>query len=151
MDRVRQTARLAAPLLQAGVTQTSLYEVFDRRCNFRPTSGREEIRAVAPTTAERGPARDPRQHRRALERPDRRTAGAARRVASDHVRADRFSLVTDFTRPDLLAGRASWFDVRRVPMASALGRKASLRGTSGISDLQECRQRSGVSEFRGRR
>ena len=48
MDRVWLPARLAAPLLDAGLHRTALYDELDRRCGVRLTGGREQVRAVEP-------------------------------------------------------------------------------------------------------
>lgn len=100
MDRVWIPARLAAPLLDADFTQTSLYAELDRRCGVRLTGGREEVRAVLPTAAERV----------LLGLTDHSAALAIDRIGELRgqpvewrqtlVRGDRFSLHTDFTRPD---------------------------------------------------
>ena len=100
MDRVWLPARVAAPLLDADFTETSLYDELDRRCGVRLTGGREEVRAVIPTAAERV----------LLDLPDHTAALAVDRTGELRgqpvewrqtvVRGDRFSLLTDFTRPD---------------------------------------------------
>lgn len=115
MDRVWLPARLAAPLLEADLTQTSLYEALDRRCNLRLTGGREEVRAVVPTSAERV----------LLGIPDNTAALSIDRTGELRgqpiewrrtiVRGDRFSLVTDFTRPDQVSVTVS---DRRYSMTS---------------------------------
>lgn len=99
MDRVWLPARIAAPLLDADFTRTSLYGELRDRCGVRLTGGREQIRAVVPTTAERV----------LLAIPDRTAALAIDRVGELRgqpvewrqtiVRGDRFSLMTDLTRP----------------------------------------------------
>jgi GntR family transcriptional regulator len=99
MDRVWLPARLAAPLLEADFTRTSLYGELRDRCGVRLTGGRERIRAVVPTTAERV----------LLGIPDRTAAFEIERTGEvggrpvewrqTVVRGDRFSMVTDLTRP----------------------------------------------------
>ncbi|HYF74904.1 MAG TPA: GntR family transcriptional regulator [Nocardioides sp.] len=99
MDRVWLPAHLAAPLLDADFTRTSLYGELRDRCGVRLTGGREQIRAVVPTTAERV----------LLAVPDRTAAFAIDRTGElggqpvewrqSVVRGDRFSLATDLTRP----------------------------------------------------
>ncbi|WP_240771110.1 GntR family transcriptional regulator [Nocardioides sp. GY 10113] len=99
MDRAWLPASIAAPLLDADFTQTSLYGELSARCDVRLTGGREEIRAVVPTTAERV----------LLDIPDRTAALAIDRLGElggrpvewrqTVVRGDRFGLVTDLTRP----------------------------------------------------
>lgn len=53
LDRVWLPASFARPLLHADFTHTSLYEELARRCSVRLTGGRENLRAVVPTPAER--------------------------------------------------------------------------------------------------
>lgn len=103
IDRVWLPARIAAPLLEADFSATSLYAELDRRCGVRLGGGREEIRAVVPAPAEC-----------ALLGLD--VGGAA--LAIDRlgewrgrpvewrrtlVRGDRFSLVSDLGSPQPLA------------------------------------------------
>jgi GntR family transcriptional regulator len=98
VDRVWLPAQVAAPLLDADFSRTSLYGELDHRCGVRLTGGREEVRAVVPTPAERvllgldeGVA--------ALEI-DRLGTMRGRPVEWRRtlIRADRFSLVTDLGR-----------------------------------------------------
>ncbi|MEC4015278.1 GntR family transcriptional regulator [Streptomyces sp. H27-D2] len=53
VDRVWLPADLARPLLTADFTHTSLYDELADRAGVRLTGGREVLRAVVPTTAER--------------------------------------------------------------------------------------------------
>ncbi|QXJ26864.1 GntR family transcriptional regulator [Actinomadura graeca] len=53
LDRVWLPAHVAAPLLDADLAHTGLYDALAERCGVRPTGGREHIRAVVPTSAER--------------------------------------------------------------------------------------------------
>lgn len=53
LDRVWLPASLARPLLRADFTRSSLYGELARRCSVRLTGGRESLRAVVPTLAER--------------------------------------------------------------------------------------------------
>lgn len=99
MDRVWMPSAIAAPLLEADFTQTSLYGELDSRCDIRLTGGREQVRAVIPTSAER----------LLLDIPDDTAAFAIQRTGELRgrpvewrqtvVRGDRFSLVTDISRP----------------------------------------------------
>lgn len=99
MDRVWLPARIAAPLLDVDFTRTSLYGELRDRCGVRLTGGREQIRAVLPTTAERV----------LLDIPGGAAALAIDRTGELRgqpvewrqtlVRGDRFSLMTDLTRP----------------------------------------------------
>lgn len=100
MDRVWLPARLAAPLLDSDFTSTSLYGELDRACGIRLTGGREYVRAIVPTSAERV----------LLGMPEGTAALAIDRTGELRgqpfewrqtvVRGDRFSLLTDFTHPD---------------------------------------------------
>jgi GntR family transcriptional regulator len=53
VDRVWLPAGLATPLLDVDFTRTALYAEYARRCGVRLTGGRERMRAVVPTPAER--------------------------------------------------------------------------------------------------
>lgn len=95
IDRVWLPARLAAPLLDVDFSRTSLYGELDARCGVRLTGGREEVRAVVPTPAERA----------LLGLGDGIAVLAVDRIGEMRgqpvewrrtlVRGDRFSLVTD--------------------------------------------------------
>lgn len=52
LDRVWLPAELAEPLLGVDLTHTALYDELDRRCGVRLSGGREDIRAVVPSTQE---------------------------------------------------------------------------------------------------
>jgi len=100
MDRAWLPARIAAPLLDADFTQTSLYAELDTRCDVRLTGGREQVRALVPTAAER----------LLLDMPSGTAALSIERTGELRgqpvewrqtvVRGDRFSFVTDVGRPD---------------------------------------------------
>ena len=100
MDRVWLPARIAAPLLDADFSSTSLYGELAERCGVRLTGGREHVRAVVPTSAER----------LLLAIPDNVAALAIDRTGEVRgqrvewrqtvVRGDRFSLVTDLGHAD---------------------------------------------------
>ena len=112
IDRAWIPARIAAPLLDADFTDTSLYGELDRRCGVRPTGGRETVRAVLPTAAERA----------MLAIPDDVAALSIDRVGDFRgqpiewrqttVRGDRFSLSTVHTDSGVLAMS---LDGRRPP------------------------------------
>ncbi|WP_131740270.1 GntR family transcriptional regulator [Actinomadura roseirufa] len=53
LDRVWLPERIGRPLLDADFAHTALYDELSARCGVRPTAGREHIRAVVPTSAER--------------------------------------------------------------------------------------------------
>lgn len=123
MDRVWLPAQLAAPLLDADFTHTALYTELAARCGIRLTGGRENIRAVVPTGAERA-------H---LGIDDTVAAFAIERLSEHHgrplewrttlVRGDRFSVTAAFTartgyRLDVTGGAAP--RQRRLPRAATL-------------------------------
>lgn len=103
MDRVWLPARIAAPLLDSDFTQTSLYEELDRRCGVRLTGGRELVRAIVPTAAERVLLGIPETTAAlAIERTGE-VKGQPVEWRSTVVRGDRFSLLTDFTHPNAVS------------------------------------------------
>ena len=97
LDTVWLPAELAGPLLAADFTHTALYAELAARTGLRLESGREHIRAVLPTRAQR----------RLLQIPpaagalaiDRLGYAAGRAVEWRHtlIRGDRFSLVAEFS------------------------------------------------------
>jgi GntR family transcriptional regulator len=98
VDRVWLPASLAAPLLDADFSRTALYEEYARRCGVHVTGGRERVRAVVPTPAERGLlgiADAPAVAALAIERLG---CSYGHPVEWRHtlVRGDRFSLTADF-------------------------------------------------------
>lgn len=107
LDRVWLPARIASPLLDADFTVTSLYAELDRRCGVRLTGGREEVRAVVPTAAQR----------RLLGIGGDTAALAINRVGELRgqpvewrqtlVRGDRFTLLTDLGRVDSVVAVAT--------------------------------------------
>lgn len=95
MDRVWLPARLAAPLLDADFTQTSLYDELAARCGITLTGGKERVRAVLPTPAERLLLDIPADSAAlAIERTGE-LRGQPVEWRQTLVRGDRFSLVTD--------------------------------------------------------
>lgn len=97
MDRVWLPASVAEPLLDADFTHTALYDELAARCGFRLTSGREHIRAVIPTRAERKVLEiDQTTALFAIERLGQR-AGRPMEWRHTLVRGDRFALTADFT------------------------------------------------------
>jgi len=54
LDRAWVPAGIGWPLLRADFSHSALYDQMAVLCGTRPDSGREEIRAVVPTAAERG-------------------------------------------------------------------------------------------------
>jgi GntR family transcriptional regulator len=97
MDRVWLPASIAEPLLAADFTHTALYDELDARCDFRLTSGREHIRAVIPTSADRKLLEiDDTTALFAIERLGER-AGRPMEWRHTLVRGDRLTLTADFT------------------------------------------------------
>ncbi|GAB3200906.1 GntR family transcriptional regulator PhnF [Nocardioides hungaricus] len=100
MDRVWLPARLAAPLLDADFTRTSLYAELDRLCGVRLTGGSEQVRAAVPTVAERATLDiDERTAVLAIDRLGN-LRGELVEWRQTLVRGDRFAFVTDLTSPD---------------------------------------------------
>lgn len=100
VDRVWLPAAWAAPLLDADFTHTALYGELARRCGVLLSGGREHLRAVVPTTAERallgiGPGT-------AAFAIDRLGCSDGRPAEWRHtlVRADRFTVSTQFSARD---------------------------------------------------
>lgn len=97
LDTVWLPAEVAAPLLDADFTHTALYDELAARTGLRLESGREHIRSVVPSRAQR----------RLLQIPpdagalaiDRLGYAAGRPVEWRHslIRGDRFSLVAEFS------------------------------------------------------
>ncbi len=97
IDRVWLPASLAAPLLDADFTHTSLYHELAARTGVRLDSGHENVHAVIPTPAERA----------LLHAPANTAAFAINRLGcvKNHpvewrhtvVRGDRFALTAEFT------------------------------------------------------
>lgn len=97
LDTVWLPGELAAPLLAADFTHTALYDELAARTGLRPESGREHIRSIVPSRAQR----------RLLQIPpatgalaiDRLGYAAGRPVEWRHtlIRGDRFSLVAEFS------------------------------------------------------
>ena len=107
-DRVWMPAQLAAPLLDADFTDTSLYAQLEQRCGVVLTGGREQIRAVVPSAAERALLALP--DGVALLHLDRIGELRGRPVEwrQTLIRGDRFALATDLASPErmtLVAGR----------------------------------------------
>lgn len=92
IDRVWLPADLAAPILDADFTHTSLYAVLIERAGIRLDHGEETIRAVLPTPAERTHLGMPAD--RAALSIHRLGYASTRRVEWRHtlVRGDRFAL-----------------------------------------------------------
>ncbi len=97
IDRVWLPADLAAPILDADFTHTSLYAVLAERAGTRIDTTRENIRAVVPTAAERALLEcGPDVACLSLHRQGR---SAGRPVEWRHtvVRGDRFAVTAEFT------------------------------------------------------
>ncbi len=99
LDRVWLPAEVARPLLEVDFTQTALYEQLRLRCGVTLTGGREHLRAVLPTPAERV----------MLETPATMAALAIERLGHQRgrplewrhtlVRGDRFAVSAEFSQP----------------------------------------------------
>ncbi|MGH3830000.1 MAG: GntR family transcriptional regulator [Pseudonocardiaceae bacterium] len=96
LDRVWLPAVLAASLLDADFTHTSLYAELATRAGVRLDYGREDIYAVIPTPAERAQLRCP--PAAAAFSINRRSLAQGRPVEWRHtlVRGDRFALNAEF-------------------------------------------------------
>lgn len=100
LDRAWLPARVAAPLLEADFTATSLYDELRRLCGVRLTGGQEHVRAVLPTAAERSLlAIPPTAAALAIDRVGE-LRGQPVEWRQTVVRGDRYSLLTDFSQPD---------------------------------------------------
>jgi GntR family transcriptional regulator len=109
LDRVWLPAGIAAPLLEADFTHTSLYGELAERCGVRLTDGSERLRAVVPTAGQR----------RLLGIDESTAAFAIDRVGVTNgvpiewrqslVRGDRFAMSAEFSargyRVDLASDR----------------------------------------------
>jgi GntR family transcriptional regulator len=100
MDRVWLPAQLAAPLLDADFTRTSLYAQLEQRCGVRLTGGREQIRAVVPTPAERALLNIPEATAALLIDRIGEHRGRPLEFRQTLVRGDRFAFVNDLSSPD---------------------------------------------------
>ncbi|GAB3937849.1 GntR family transcriptional regulator [Kribbella albertanoniae] len=97
LDRVWLPAVLAEPLLDADFTHTSLYNELAERTGLRLDHGREDIRAVMPSTAERASLHCPAEA--AVFSIIRQGTAQNRPVEWRHtiVRGDRFALSAEFS------------------------------------------------------
>jgi len=97
LDRVWLPASLAEPLLAADFTHTSLYNELAARTGLRLDHGREDIRAVVPTPAERSLLHCPPEA--AAFSINRQGTSQNRPVEWRHtlVRGDRFALSAEFS------------------------------------------------------
>ncbi|WNV82139.1 GntR family transcriptional regulator [Umezawaea sp. Da 62-37] len=97
VDRVWLPADVAAPLLDADFTNTSLYAELQARTGLRLDHGHEDIHAVVPTAAEQARLRCPATA--AAFSINRLSHGRGRAVEWRHtlVRGDRFALTADFS------------------------------------------------------
>ncbi|MEJ2578406.1 MAG: GntR family transcriptional regulator [Kineosporiaceae bacterium] len=96
-DEVWLPAEVARPLLDADFTRAGLYDELATRCGVRVTGGRERIRAIAPTTAQRQLLHVPRGVAcLAIQRIGRARTGQVeyRRTI---VRGDRFDMIAEWT------------------------------------------------------
>ncbi len=112
LDTVWLPADLAAPLLEADFTHTALYDELAARTGLRLESGREHIRSVVPSPAQRRLLRiPPATGALAIDRLGY-AAGRPVEWRQSLIRGDRFSLVAEFsprsgyqlTQPQYTAG-----------------------------------------------
>ncbi len=107
LDQVWLPAEIAVPLLQADFGHTALYAELDERCAVRLTGGREQIRAIVPSRAERAVLRlGPHTAALAIDRLGERS-GTPVEWRHTVVRGDRFAVLAQFSaggyRMDLTA------------------------------------------------
>ncbi len=98
LDRVWMPAAATGPLLEVDFTETALYEQLHARCGVTLSGGREHLRAVLPTPAER----------QMLEMPSHVAALAIERLGYNRdrpfewrhtlVRGDRFAVSAEFAQ-----------------------------------------------------
>jgi GntR family transcriptional regulator len=101
LDRAWLPARIARSLLKADFSHTALYDELERRCGVRVTGGREQVHAVVPVESMRMLLGIPK--RVAAFSIDRLSYSDGRPIEwrQTVVRADRFSLLAEFSRvPD---------------------------------------------------
>lgn len=97
LDRVWLPAALTGPLLTADFGHTALYAVLDECCGIRLTGGREQIRAVVPSRAERDLLHlGPHTAVLAIDRLGER-AGTPLEWRNTVVRGDRFAMLATFS------------------------------------------------------
>ena len=96
LDRVWLPAELAQPLLHADFTRTALYDELAAHCGIRLTGGREQVRAVVPSRAERALLQMP--PTAALLLVERTGCLHGRPVEFRHtmVRGDRYAITAEF-------------------------------------------------------
>ena len=119
MDRVWLPAELAAPLLDVDFTGTSLYAQLDQRCGVRLTGGREQVRAVVPTPAERALLDIPGDTAALLIDRIGEHRGRAVEFRQTLVRGDRFAFVTDLSSPERFTVATGSADQLRLERATA--------------------------------
>lgn len=97
LDRAWLPADVAKPLLEADFTHTSLYAELAARAGVKLDHGREEVRAVVPTAAERAQLAS--AHDVAAFAINRLSHARGRPVEWRHtlVRGDRYALTAEFT------------------------------------------------------
>ena len=121
MDRVWLPAQIAAPLLDVDFTATSLYAQLDQRCGVRLTGGREQVRAVVPTPAERALLDIPGNTAALLIDRIGEHRGRAVEFRQTLVRGDRFAFITDLASPDRFTVATGSADQLRLEL-TATGR-----------------------------
>ncbi|MGB7447811.1 MAG: GntR family transcriptional regulator [Ornithinimicrobium sp.] len=108
-DCVWLPAQVAAPLLEADFTETSLYAQLEQRCGVRLTGGREQVRAVIPSPDERELLQVGDDvavlHLERVGEADGRPVEFRRTL----IRGDRFALDSDLADPDRVTGTTGPF------------------------------------------
>lgn len=97
LDTVWLPAELGAPLLDADLTHTSLYDELAARTGVRLEGGRERIRAVVPTRAEQRHLRIPATTGALAIRRLGYAGGRPVEWRRTLIRGDRFSLLAEFS------------------------------------------------------
>jgi GntR family transcriptional regulator len=97
LDRVWLPAAVARPVLAADFTHTSLYRELERRAGLSLERGREEIRAVNPTPAERRMLRCGREAAAFSINRAGYAGGVPVEWRHTIVRGDRFSLTAEYS------------------------------------------------------
>lgn len=124
LDTVWIPAEIASPLMEADLTHTSLYDELAARCGVRLSGGREHIRAVVPTPAQRCLLGIPAAT--GVLAIDRLGYFRGRPVEWRHtlIRGDRFSLTAEFS-----AGTGYRFDLAGLYPAAGQQTADVLAGT----------------------
>ena len=96
LDRAWLPAELARPLLEADFTRTALYDELATHCGVRLTGGRELVRAVVPSRAERALLAVPASAALLLVERTGCLHGRPVEYRQTLVRGDRYAVTADF-------------------------------------------------------